>query len=512
MKAVLLHQETSVTPLTLGINHRGFHHSLHYKYSKPFYFKSTFIAYKNFRVNWYGEWKNFCSVADSIIGKIRKDGTLSKRVLTDTKRVGKQLKLLNYEILKKDLRKLSNKQLAVFLQKQYKLASDLCDWGQVAVHPDLRHYKLSTLLKEILKDKMSRYHLKRKINEYFSVLIMPSIHGLVQSEKLAILKLANQVNGDKLLRNSWLRLSPPKLISYLKAKNLAAYKELDDIFTNYCWSSFGHLGPAKSLNDYVKDIKNELRSKNLRRELINSEEHLTKIAKLQAIYLRELHLVPQEKRLFLAACDFSENKVYRFDTLLQTWYALAKLLVEISKRTTFSVMDLRFMSTEEIVGLLASKLKISKQEVQARRRYCVVVIKGRGVEHLIGDEAKAYIRHKVEPEVMADDVKTLHGSVAFIGRVTGRVKIVNSPKDINKIKRGDILVSTQTNPDLLPAMRKAGAFVTDIGGITSHAAIVARELKKPCIIGTKIATQVFKDGDLVDVDAIKGNVTLIKKL
>jgi pyruvate,water dikinase len=59
-------------------------------------------------------------------------------------------------------------------------------------------------------------------------------------------------------------------------------------------------------------------------------------------------------------------------------------------------------------------------------------------------------------------------------------------------------------------MEKAAAFVTDQGGITSHAAIVAREMKKPCIIGTKIATKVFKDGDIMEVDANKGIIRKIK--
>ncbi len=66
-----------------------------------------------------------------------------------------------------------------------------------------------------------------------------------------------------------------------------------------------------------------------------------------------------------------------------------------------------------------------------------------------------------------------------------------------------------TTPDFLPAMERAAAFVTEEGGITCHAAIVAREMKKPCVIGTKIATKVFKDGDRVEVDATKGVVRKI---
>ena len=71
------------------------------------------------------------------------------------------------------------------------------------------------------------------------------------------------------------------------------------------------------------------------------------------------------------------------------------------------------------------------------------------------------------------------------------------------------MVATMTFPNFIPAMEKAAAFVTDEGGILCHAAIVAREMKKPCIIGTKIATQVLKDGELVEVDANKG---IVRKL
>jgi len=68
-----------------------------------------------------------------------------------------------------------------------------------------------------------------------------------------------------------------------------------------------------------------------------------------------------------------------------------------------------------------------------------------------------------------------------------------------------------TDPRYVFAMKKAGAIVTDEGGITCHAAIVARELKKPCIIGTKIATKVLKGGDLVEVDAERGIVRILEK-
>lgn len=103
-------------------------------------------------------------------------------------------------------------------------------------------------------------------------------------------------------------------------------------------------------------------------------------------------------------------------------------------------------------------------------------------------------------------VTELKGMVAQEGQAIGAVKIVRNVHEISKVQKGDILVSNMTLPSYLPAMQKAAAFVTDEGGITYHASIVAREMGKPCIIGTKYATSVFKDGDVVEVDTKKGIV------
>ncbi len=94
-------------------------------------------------------------------------------------------------------------------------------------------------------------------------------------------------------------------------------------------------------------------------------------------------------------------------------------------------------------------------------------------------------------------------------KVKGRVKIVLYPDEIKKLKKGEVLVTRETNVGFLPAMIKACAFITDAGGMLCHAAIISRELKKPCIVDTKIATKVLKDGDLVEIDTGKGIVKII---
>lgn len=114
-------------------------------------------------------------------------------------------------------------------------------------------------------------------------------------------------------------------------------------------------------------------------------------------------------------------------------------------------------------------------------------------------------------EVSAKTKETLRGSVAFPGTARGTVTIVRTSADAVRVRRGSILVSPMTYPTFLSAMHRAAAYVTDEGGMLCHAAIVARELKKPCIIGAKIATKALKDGDLVEVDAEKGVVRILKK-
>lgn len=126
----------------------------------------------------------------------------------------------------------------------------------------------------------------------------------------------------------------------------------------------------------------------------------------------------------------------------------------------------------------------------------------------------AILKHHEDIVVVRESIIPKHttnatevsGVVAQKGRATGIVRILYTPNDIEKVQDGDILVTNMTIPAYISAMHRAAAFVTNEGGITCHAAILAREMKKPCVIGTKIATQVFQDGDVVEVDAEKGVV------
>jgi phosphohistidine swiveling domain-containing protein len=115
----------------------------------------------------------------------------------------------------------------------------------------------------------------------------------------------------------------------------------------------------------------------------------------------------------------------------------------------------------------------------------------------------------LESTIISPETTEVRGQPAFAGKVSGTARIVYGVKELENVRNGDIIISPMTMPDMLPALHRAAAFVTDEGGIMCHAAIIAREMKKPCVVGTKFATQVFKDGDMVEVDADTGIVRKI---
>ena len=153
---------------------------------------------------------------------------------------------------------------------------------------------------------------------------------------------------------------------------------------------------------------------------------------------------------------------------------------------------------------------VLKKEVEKRARngfICFLNTEGVTVEYKDVDAVRAQLFALVDIE---ENTGELRGSIAYRGFVKGMIQIIASEKDFPAFKRGNILVTSMTRPEFVPLMKMASAVITDEGGVTCHAAIVSRELKLPCITGTKNATRVLKNGDMVEVDAEKGIVKILK--
>jgi phosphoenolpyruvate synthase/pyruvate phosphate dikinase len=184
---------------------------------------------------------------------------------------------------------------------------------------------------------------------------------------------------------------------------------------------------------------------------------------------------------------------------------LPKLFKLISKKYKLKLDLVKFLLPKEIISGI-----FDVEEIKKRSEFYVITVFDGKTSLFVGSKAINLIAPILELEKENNNYsKIIHGTVAYRGIATGRVKIVNNKKDMEKVKKGDVLVSIMTRTDLVPAMKKAVAIVTDEGGMTCHAAIVSRELKKPCITGTKNATKTLKDGDIVEVDANNGIVNIV---
>lgn len=200
---------------------------------------------------------------------------------------------------------------------------------------------------------------------------------------------------------------------------------------------------------------------------------------------------------------------YKAEGIYEAVDAALIMLIKAKLKQIGKAEKLAKFLTEEEVSLLAVGNTINWKEVEKRSKgfvYCGNVI------HVAQDYLVVFKQNNyayVEDAAVGNSVK---GAVAFDGGVVrGKVQHLVAVDDVSNFKPGNILVSAMTLPDFLPAMKLASAIVTDEGGITSHAAIVSRELKIPCVIATKIATKLFKDGEIVEVNTKTGIVTKLNK-
>ena len=208
------------------------------------------------------------------------------------------------------------------------------------------------------------------------------------------------------------------------------------------------------------------------------------------------------------AREFAYLRTWRTDNIYQSGYLVKKLFYEIARRAKMRAEDVVYLSIDEIKDMvLHKKNPISEDELNLRKESTTKVTFDNQFAVYSGKEWEEKIRQAVNLDEINENV--VKGKIAFPGKVRGKVKIVLNSNDIKKVEKGDILVAIMTFPNFIPAMEKAAAFVTNEGGILCHAAIVSREMKKPCIIATKNATKILHDGDFVEVDAEKGIVKLL---
>lgn len=416
------------------------------------YFKKYFLNLKNYQKHWQ-KWENWIN----------------------------EYEQKAQELNRVDLKKLTNRELHECLKSFYDLKISF--WPIVHV-PEIANwggeYFLKNRLKKLFKDKA---------NEYLEILSAPVKLSFFQQEELDLLQAAfvkNKKEKQKTLQNHakkyhWV------LNSYggnriLKKEHFE--KKLKSLLRD------------KSARIKIREIKNIIRS--------NKERKKRLIKKLKLN--REIILIAEQLSQSIWWQDLRKSYIWRMN------YIWDRFLKEIVRRTHWKFSELQWCWACELLDILKNN-KTSKQKILNRKKYFAIYTQGGKLKEFT-DKKSVEKLMDVYSKIEIKDTRELRGLTVSKGKsakVRGRVRIIKNPfLENKKMKKGDILVAGMTSPEYIVVMRKAAAIITDHGGMTAHAAIVSRELKIPCIVKTKIATKVLKDGDLVEVDANKGIVKILK--
>ncbi len=331
-------------------------------------------------------------------------------------------------------------------------------------------------LEPYLEQELAKYLSK----EEYNIAVDPIKKGIVALEREHLLKM---------------------VLIYQRGKNIE--KDLQKHAENFGWLINNKYDLSfTSKEDYFKKI---LSIPSPQQEFMKEKRsYQEKVMKYRDLLKKQSH-----KKEIIDLIESAQEAVFfrsfRTEKLFQSGIYLQKLLLEIALRIGVGFKEIVYLTPPEIISCLENNNNYDRTLIFERMKGFALlppsvpmVVAGKELEQL-NDHIHLFNIQGTK----------LQGHPAYLGKVRGQAYVVQDLKELTKVQEGGILVCNSTTPDFVPFLHKVTAIITDEGGICCHAAVISRELKIPCIIGTKFATKVLKDGDLVEVDANKG---IVRKL
>lgn len=399
-----------------------------------------------------------------------------------------------------DLGALSNKEIAKLLLQTQELEALIFTYYIVS-----QPYRMK-LLEDGIRVELSRLVAGSRIDHYLSLL----------TESVKTTKVSQE-------EKDWLALLIKHRTSYgrfgkdIETDNPSLWRDLQNHFEQYKTLSLGDGNWDYDIEYFVKrlwnDIPKELSELNAKySEII---ERPKRIPANQKELRESLGLSSDAERIAQFLADIGHARfTIRTDGFIPNIKAKIAVNIELAKRLGYDTVEpiIEYMTADEIKGLVSGWKVVPQSELMRRKgeksEYILSIANGH-MDLTFGNEAEKLFRELI-PVVNHKDTVELKGTTAVAGNLKNRVTVFNWGDDMQRslesIKEFPILVAGQTRPAMMPLIRLAKGIITDEGGITSHAAIVSRELGIPSVIGTIHATKTFKDGDWVELDANNGVV------
>ncbi len=329
--------------------------------------------------------------------------------------------------------------------------------------------------------------------------LVESIKKMVSEEEASLLMTPvelDQLNHEQL---AWSKIVEEPYSELRILEHVEKYPWV--VASHFTLSDVVHTLKQKYEYDKVHALPLDIHQKKL--ELKQQQENI--LAGNQE--LRELASRAQQ----LAIC-----RMYVKSCWAGTEFYTLPIFAQISQRTGEDIYDLaRYYVFSEIKQLLREQKRLSAQEKENREKCVIGLLKEGKVILKSGDGAENLAKQELAELYEIKNFNEVKGIVANPGKVQGIARILqsNNMQQNNELRKtfrkGDILITQMTQPNIVDIASRAGGIVTEEGGMLSHAAIISREFKIPCIVGTHTATTVFKDGEMIEVDAQAG---IVRKL
>ncbi len=406
------------------------------------------------------------------------------------------------QIAKTDYKILSNKELTALLEKYFKAYIAPFPYGMIG------NQVATSGIAPVIKKFLSAKKYPGSFDEALNRLILPDKETFVFQEEQNLLNLASYINKRSLLKKKVLKLlkkSPSPSLNDLLTIDVNLGKKLRGHLDEFRWLLLA-MFRGRWQSRLIKRLKDLLQLTPAKLDL-RLKEHKGGWQRLrsdQQGLLKKLKPPAQIRRAIELLSAFVGLRDHFGPINRYTPEEVKPLFREVAKRLKLTFQEVVHLTNEEMLESL-TKNKSFRREAKARQKYFVIIDNFEGQYILTGLKAKEFFQQNVKGEKIGwKKEELLTGQIASAGKARGVARVVLRVSDLRNVKKGDVLVSPNTTTEMMRAIRKVSAIVTDEGGLGSHAAIVSREFSIPCIVGSRVGTKVIKNGDLIEVDADKG--------
>ncbi len=473
------------------------------KYFKPHY-DFCYAFMKDDQGQWFLDIDGIKRIRNRILDDCQDNRSLIKKIYKDWNINWQKYQLNSQRLLNIDLTKLTDQTLYDEFNQFYNNYSMV---GSVAYTADSFMSTGETdWLEQELSRELSRLGVKGDLANKISVLTSPVHLSFTLAEELEIIKLAKVI-----CRKFGAKLPKFKVIT---KRFPLIYGEIENHSNKFFWvkNNYYNVEYIDTREVYLKIRKIVLSNrskaslKNLYRSKLNE---LKTFKRRREIVLANIKLSKFHRNLLETARLFAKWKDIRKSGVYIGMYHFDVFLNEISRRFGISKKKLTYLVFPEIRDIFLTSRNLLP-EIHQREKRAFFAVTPKGYYIVGGKKSKQYFKF-FSLGSPTTNISEIRGVSASPGLASGKVRVIRKTNEMKLFKNGEILVTNQTTPEFVSIMKKAAAIITEQGGITSHAAVVSRELKVPCIIGTKIATEVLHDGDLVEVNANHGVITVLQR-